>query len=899
MSCQQFQLHLWDTGFPELKEMNYRVVASSCLHRCNTTSSPDWNLSGGQFGLTPAKTSVGSEEGKSLRHTQPTKMADPRKTTNSSMIDLKAELFRKQEEYKQLKAQNTSDYVKGVKTNKQCKGDKIWSKKNAGVLQRAGRDLAEKEEEDNVMERSRRALEAKSKIYDQIASASGIPDEDGSEGFLVDFQRKAVDRISEQRREEGRTGVSKEVDDSAGHGDLDDGDDDLSNNEPVPFPASPEEEWVDYVDTFGRSRRCMRKDLPHLEKQERPLGRPPGDGGLKLKEGATLMSADMKRELRRQQWEKEAEESVNGPVHYANVQYDEIRSHGTGFYQFSKDSNLRDEQMEMLNKLREQTVDSRQRSERIKEKRKAALEARLAKVKHRRKMKDGSLGVDDKEEEEQKAAEDPAPQAAVQEAEPLTRDDSWRRSAPVREWDIGKEKLPEWTAKHYMDQKRSERESEFAPPQFYFDQKKTAPSGAKPREQSDSLRNIVPQSVAGRGQLTTPSSSLPSNTEAVLKQIRQSFGASPDTQGSVDKDTKHADSDAGVSVASIPLPQMDTVAGSAHGSVEEEQRQVAGVTFRDHETGEMVRQQSAVPGGGYAQPLSSNPAGPPQQEMYGAPLPDMSLPPPGFPVALPHVLGQQTDTIPPPQSFPASSSIPSAQGAGSGTQFMYPSQQGLLHALPTTPVVTPPAPKPAAVPKVSMVDKRFMQNREVSEEDLLGYMVQTSADPLTNIQPVSYTPGIFSSGASSLSSPATSVPEEAPTAATSEGETTKQAAETTKPAAQTTKPAAQTEGVIFGVPDFLQPATVTATSYQPGSFMAAKEAAAQRAEEQYEEARKKTQYSSAPVLYARPDDGDLWEGGGTGCSGKATEKEKVSAAQQDDEGDEEFAKFMREVRGNK
>ena len=32
----------------------------------------------------------------------------------------------------------------------------------------------------------------------------------------------------------------------------------------------------------------------------------------------------------------------------------EIRSHGTGFYQFSKDSNLREEQMEMLNKLREQ-----------------------------------------------------------------------------------------------------------------------------------------------------------------------------------------------------------------------------------------------------------------------------------------------------------------------------------------------------------------------------------------------------------------------------------------------------------------------------------------------------------------------------------------------------------------
>lgn len=53
-----------------------------------------------------------------------------------------------------------------------------------------------------------------------------------------------------------------------------------------------------------------------------PVDRPSSDSGLKLKEGATLLSADMKRELRRQQWEKDAEETLNGPVHYANVQFD-------------------------------------------------------------------------------------------------------------------------------------------------------------------------------------------------------------------------------------------------------------------------------------------------------------------------------------------------------------------------------------------------------------------------------------------------------------------------------------------------------------------------------------------------------------------------------------------------
>ena len=38
-----------------------------------------------------------------------------------------------------------------------------------------------------------------------------------------------------------------------------------------------------------------------------------------------LMSADMKRELQRQQWEREAEEALSrpvGPVHYSDVRYD-------------------------------------------------------------------------------------------------------------------------------------------------------------------------------------------------------------------------------------------------------------------------------------------------------------------------------------------------------------------------------------------------------------------------------------------------------------------------------------------------------------------------------------------------------------------------------------------------
>ena len=94
---------------------------------------------------------------------------------------------------------------------------------------------------------------------------------------------------------------------------------------------------------------------------------------------------------------------------------------------------------------------------------------------------------------------------------------------------------------------------------------------------------------------------------------------------------------------------------------------------------------------------------------------------------------------------------------------MYPSQQGLLNrqlqqsqSAPQDKVISPTVQSIASettatvatTPKVNVVDKRFMQNREVSDEDLLGYMANASTDPLVKVEPVSYVPGIFSSAAS-------------------------------------------------------------------------------------------------------------------------------------------------------
>ena len=36
--------------------------------------------------------------------------------------------------------------------------------------------------------------------------------------------------------------------------------------------AEEGEEWVEYQDSLGRSRRCLKKDLPHMRELDRQLG---------------------------------------------------------------------------------------------------------------------------------------------------------------------------------------------------------------------------------------------------------------------------------------------------------------------------------------------------------------------------------------------------------------------------------------------------------------------------------------------------------------------------------------------------------------------------------------------------------------------------------------------------
>ncbi|MBZ3876194.1 Coiled-coil domain-containing protein 174 [Sciurus carolinensis] len=409
----------------------------------------------------------------------------------------------------------------------------IWSKQNTGVSNRAEKDAEQKAEEQKTLDKAREKLEEKAKLYEKMTKGDFI-EEEVEEMYLVDFTQKIIDR----RKEMEALGATREARKAA---ERDEEEERLSERD-IPPPQDPSEEWVDYVDSLGRSRRCMRKDLPDLLEMDKNL-----QGRLFISPAneKSLLSEDMRKELQRQQWEEEEREALQrplGPVHYEDIRENEARQLGVGYFAFARDQELRNKQMKTLEMLREQTTDQRTKRENIKEKRKAMLEARLAKLRQK-KMKtsgDGTQGgstghfltfsraqtTDQRTKRENikekrkamlearlaklrqkkmktsgdgtqggstdgdvigplapepKAVPAPPPAAQSSKVEVIIqeRKDTKPGVPHVREWDRGKEFSFGYWSKRQSDL-RAERDPEFAPPSDYFvGQKRTGSLGGQ------------------------------------------------------------------------------------------------------------------------------------------------------------------------------------------------------------------------------------------------------------------------------------------------------------------------------------------------------------------------------------------------------------------------------------
>ncbi|XP_078493318.1 coiled-coil domain-containing protein 174-like [Ciona intestinalis] len=381
------------------------------------------------------------------------------------MINLKAELLKKQHEYKD---KNNSTGIPKPLPWKKNKEKEEKSKRvgvsNKGVEERNNRDLAH-EEENNKLNKVQSILEAKTRMYEKLTSGEIIPDKDDAQMFMVDFEQKSIDawRSKAEKGESSKPDVKVKV-----------------SNEVHKVIDKAKDEWVEYVDSLGRTRSCKESELHLLQKIDEKL-----DG--KGASGRSLMSEDMRREEEREQWEEEERSKMEeGPLHYENIRDGEVRELGVGYYSFSGDAGMRGEQMRRLGRMREETEEMKRRNKEKKEKQKSALETRLEKVRQRRVKK----LLDQGREIPQSLREPVKLEREVEEEEPpapVEEDVAVVATSGTREWDEGKGDVwspaqPKKPPTSWKDP-REERLDEFAPPSSYFQgakRKNTHPGAAGP-----------------------------------------------------------------------------------------------------------------------------------------------------------------------------------------------------------------------------------------------------------------------------------------------------------------------------------------------------------------------------------------------------------------------------------
>ncbi|KZS11786.1 Coiled-coil domain-containing protein 174 [Daphnia magna] len=410
--------------------------------------------------------------------------------SSSSLVALKAELLNKQSQVQKVK-QDGFQTIRNRSTRKP-----VAVKQNSGVEARAKRDEEQKDEDQPTLDKSRLILEEKAKLYERLSRDKAILDEEtiseDQSFFLVDFQQKVVQHTITERRTQKV--ISSKIQEETSS-------DEAGNEEYT--AANPDEEWVDYVDSFGRTRRCLKKDLTVFQQRDAELNKQPGASSTTTPYGNFVTSSQqnssedpqnisgLDEEARKRQrllWEKEEEENrQKSKVHYQDILYQEARQHGVGFYSFSKDEEERAKQMEELERIRKQTEMARAQTAQTSLDKQSALEARLKKVRDRKRQK---LGLPPLKEQRKRL---PTPSAAEPEAPPAAdsakeAEDKMRKlaagglpqSAKIRPWDFGKEgvpipKKPVMSQHSWVEKKREERKQEFAPPSAFTENEMSKP----------------------------------------------------------------------------------------------------------------------------------------------------------------------------------------------------------------------------------------------------------------------------------------------------------------------------------------------------------------------------------------------------------------------------------------
>ncbi|XP_076294790.1 coiled-coil domain-containing protein 174 [Lasioglossum baleicum] len=285
----------------------------------------------------------------------------------SSLVGLKAELLRKQLEVNEVKLK--SEFNRAIpKVKKKPKKVKEKSKDE-------NTEKVEYIEDVNTHKKSKLMLEAKAKLYKRLKKSKN-----NNDNFLVDFRNK-----SDNSEEETLSNSDKE-----------------DNNESF----GNEDDWVEYEDCFGRTRKCLREDLAIMQEKDNLFKQQiVNKKGIDPKTKDNVVSTPVQEEkepeieVMRRKWEEQMQKLADkSNIHYQDVLFDEARAHGVGYYAFSQDEEERIKQQENLINLRKETERKQRESKETKELRDKMEQNRIKAARIRQRIRAG-LPIEPEEEE--------------------------------------------------------------------------------------------------------------------------------------------------------------------------------------------------------------------------------------------------------------------------------------------------------------------------------------------------------------------------------------------------------------------------------------------------------------------------------------------------------------------
>lgn len=242
----------------------------------------------------------------------------------SSLVGLKAELLRKQTEVNEAKLRSEVNHV--------APKVKIKKKTNKVKQQNDGENVEKSQyiEDINTHKKSKLMLEAKARLYKQLKKSKN-----NNDNFLVDFTNKSDESEEELQKDEDKNEAA------------------MMN----------EDDWVEYEDCFGRTRKCLREDLHLMQEKDKLIKQQIiNEKGIDPKtkdhveQNIVVEEVEPEIEIMRRKWEEQTKKLADkANIHYQDVLFDEARSHGVGYYAFSQDEEERIKQQENLFNLRKET----------------------------------------------------------------------------------------------------------------------------------------------------------------------------------------------------------------------------------------------------------------------------------------------------------------------------------------------------------------------------------------------------------------------------------------------------------------------------------------------------------------------------------------------------------------